>query len=387
MVDPIGPLLTNFDAIILGGQNAIVTAVQENIELPAVCMAVWFYVMQGIEVANGNREPLDRFIPQLLRVLTVLWLSCNIADYDYYVHQMLYVGLPNKLVQVAAGAGGTLAAVNLADMTATAAVFSQLWNQMWVAIGMAWAHAGVGDMVGVFLGGMATAAAGGLGLLILGLIFLCSHILLAVMDDITPFLIVFAMFKTTTPIFERAVGKAFALILLQFVGVIVLQVVLTADQAFMQQIVASATGRPTGITSALEALNSFLALPFGPQAPTANQNLMANDMQALVSIVVMFIAGGFAMLSVSAIAYSIGTGISVSATSMFMGAAAAAAATEKIVEAVRELGTRLGAGGGAAGPSLGLRMAEGSPAALPSVPPPPALSQSTRPTGQQFRAA
>jgi len=384
MVDPIGPLLTNFDALVSGGQNAIVTAIQNKMELPAAAAAILFFTWQGIEFSKGDPAPLQNLIPNLLRVLAILWLTTNVTAYDYYVHQMFYVGLPNALVQAAASAGGTLAVADLTNVSATAAVFSQLWNQMWIAIGMAWAHAGVTELVAVFLAGLLTAIMAGLGLLVLGLAFLCSHILLAVMDDITPFLIAFAMFKTTMPIFERAVGKAFALILLQFVGVIVLQIVLSADQAFMQQIVANSTRQPSGLTGALQGLNSFLALPFGPGSTPAD-NTMATDMQALISIVVMFIAGAFAMLSISAIAYSIGTGISVSATSMIVGAAVTANTTVAMTTALRELAASLGGGSQAPAPNYNLQM-PASGAALPSAPPPPALSNSTRPSGE-FRPA
>jgi len=80
MVDPIGPLLINWDAAISGGQNLIVTAVQNNMELPITAAAILFYAFQGIELANGNPEPLNNFIPQLIRVLLILWLTTNIAE-------------------------------------------------------------------------------------------------------------------------------------------------------------------------------------------------------------------------------------------------------------------------------------------------------------------
>lgn len=382
MFDPIGPLLTNFDALILGSQNIMVTTVQENMADPAWAAALLFLTWQGVEWAQGNREVPEKLILNLFWLLTILWLVSDFAAYDTWIHQLFYVGLPNKLVAVAASAGGSMAVADLSSVTSAAAVFSQLWNQTWVAITMAWAHAGIQELVAVFLTGAITALMAGLGLLVLGLVYLCSHILLAVMDDITPFLLVFAMFKTTRPIFERGIGKAFALILMQFVGVVVLQVVLAADQAFMQQIIAAASHQPTTITGALAALNSFLALPFGPGAAPAD-NTMAADMQALISIVVMFVAGAFAMLSISAIAYSIGTGISVSATSMLMGGMVAANGTAALAESIKGLAASLPQLSQA--PNYGAQVTPRAAASLPSSPPPPALSHSTRPN--EFRAA
>ena len=58
---------------------------------------------------------------------------------------------------------------------------------------------------------------------------------LAVIVCLAPAIIGCAMFDATRPIFERAVGKVVALILLQTAGLIVLQIVLMGDQWFIAQ--------------------------------------------------------------------------------------------------------------------------------------------------------
>ena len=58
-------------------------------------------------------------------------------------------------------------------------------------------------------------------LVILVLVYECARLLLAVLVCLAPAIIGCALFDVTRPIFERALGKAVALILLQTAGGIV----------------------------------------------------------------------------------------------------------------------------------------------------------------------
>ena len=111
---------------------------------------------------------------------------------------------------------------------------------------------------------------------------------LAVIVCLAPAIIGCAMFDATRPIFERAMGKVVALILLQTAGLIVLQIVLMGDQWFIAQAVTA----------------SFNAMAGG--------SALGDEIQILVALVVWFVAGAFAMYNLPAIAYSIGAGVAVS---------------------------------------------------------------------------
>ena len=112
---------------------------------------------------------------------------------------------------------------------------------------------------------------------------------LAVIVCLAPAIIGCAMFDATRPIFERAMGKIVALILLQTAGLIILQIVLMGDQWFIAQAVTTAAS-----------------------TRSAGDSALGDEIQILVALVVWFVAGAFAMYNLPAIAYSIGAGVAIS---------------------------------------------------------------------------
>jgi hypothetical protein len=113
----------------------------------------------------------------------------------------------------------------------------------------------------------------------------------------------------------------------------------------------------------------------GAPAPT-----IASDIENLVAMVIWFGMGAFAMYSLPAIAYSIGTGIAMSMAPLVLGLFGAAKAVSAGISA---LGGAAGAGAEALGSvSLGFARDEltmGSSGLSLPPPPPPALSYATPP--------
>ncbi len=345
--------MTTIDTAVSSGMNALLSSMTSAMALPITVAASVYYVAEGLKFANGDQSVLQNFVPRLIRIAVVIWLSSNLAAFNQWVTSIVYVGLPAALN--AAVSGPNTSGVQIASgVTATAAVFDQIWAQMWMVVGTVWSHSRMFDF-GAKLAGLFTGITASLGLLVMALVYIGGRLLLAVMVVALPVAIGCAIFDTTRPIFERAVGKVVSLIALQFMGILVLELVLAADQTFMAQIVSATTG--------------------------SQGAAQASELVLLVGMVVMFLAGAFCMYSLPALAYSIGTGIAVSTGGALLGAAVAVSATTSAV-------TKLANGIPAypkpsASPDLNLSVArppvaDASMLALAPPPPPPSLSTSTR---------
>src|ERR1700709_1286711 len=138
MINPIGTFLTHTDAALTGSMGGIISFMTSSMATPVTVMAIIYYAVQGLRLANGDPEPLDNFVPQLIRVGTVIWLSSNLNAFNQWVTNIFFTGLPNALGSVIANStGATGNSVN-----ATAAIFDNIWSQIWIVVGTVWAPAG-----------------------------------------------------------------------------------------------------------------------------------------------------------------------------------------------------------------------------------------------------
>ncbi len=285
MIHPIGSFLTRMDGALSGSMDGIIAGMTSAMATPVAAAAVVYYAVQGLRLANGDSAPLQNFVPQLIRVGTVIWLSSNLGAFNQWVRDIFFTGLPNALGAVIANSTGATGN----SLGATAAIFDNIWGQIWIVVGTVWAHVGLSAMGAVTaIAGVLAAIFGTLGLVYLALVYVCARMVLAVIVCLAPAIIGCAMFDATRPIFERALGKIVALILLQTAGLIVLQIVLMGDQWFMAQ----------AVTAGFNAMVSSSA--------------QGDEIEILVALVVWFMAGAFAMYNLPAVAYSIGAGMPVS---------------------------------------------------------------------------
>ena len=371
MINPIGSFLTTFDQTLGSSMNVLIERTTSMVEAPVLAAAALFYVVQGIKIANGDADPVRTFVPQTLRILTVIWLSTNLGAFHTWVVDLFFTGLPTFLNGGVSGIGGPDgSSVDLGGVTATAAVFDQLWSQMWIVVGTAKAQAGMLDF------GTGTAAelagfTGGAGLMVMALIYICARFILALVMIAAPVLIALAMHDVTKPFFERGVGLMVSLIFLQFVGIIVLQLVLTGDQIFMNQIIAASQAR-----EAAEAAAPWYQ--FGVSASSGAA--MATITQNLVAMVVWLLAGAFAMYVLPAVAYSIGTGIAISTAPALAGTALSMQAVVKTLTTIADRLQQMplpsmpnGGGGSNLSLSMPPKALTGPGHALPPPPPPPMI--------------
>jgi type IV secretory pathway VirB6-like protein len=226
-------------------------------------------------------------------------------------------------------------------------MFDQVWALLDQQVGAILSHAGIMDfssrMAAVLFG-----LTGGLALLVIAMVYLMTRFILAIVIELGVIAIACLIFDATKPIFERWLGKVIALVFLQVTAIVVLQIVLVVDQDFMKQIVAAGGGVP-------------------------------DQVQALMGMVVLFFMGAFAIYSLSAIAYSIGTGVAISSLPVMLMAAKAMQTAAGALAGLTITLPTVAAGEAAEGLSLGMARSElgggsGGMLAAPSsasLPPPP----------------
>jgi type IV secretion system protein VirB6 len=361
MFVPIGTFLTKTDTALAGSIDGIIGAMTSAMATPIALAAVIYYAVQGLRLANGDPAPLQGFVPQLIRVGTVIWLSSNLSAFNQWVRDIFFTGLPNALATtIGTATTSTTSPALSGGVTAAGAVFDSLWTAIWQVVGDSLMLAHGISVTGMVAGisGFLTAILCGTGLVMMAVIYVCARMVLATIICLSPILIGCAMFDVTRPIFERAVGKVIALILMQSLGLIVLQILLLGDQWFMAR----------AITQILAAISNSAAF--------------LEAMATLAGLCVWFIAGAFAMYNVPAVAYSIGSGI------MVAPGAFAGAVMGRLLQGGGSSGNRGGgdasfSGGGSPPPNLSLSLNRpelgGDGGLAPQIPEAPlSIAHSTR---------
>ena len=353
LVQPIGSFLVFFDSKIMSGLDTALSGLTQYVGRPiATCAALWF-LWQGIRLANGDNAPLQNLVPSVIKIAAIVGISTNLANFDYWVRNLFYSGIPTALGNAVSGTSDPT------GVPGVGASFDQIWDLMWVDVGQVFAKAGtfdVGSKVAAMLCGLGVS----IDLVVMAAVFIMARFLLAIVVAFGPVMIGTLLFETTKPIFERWVGKMVALIALQVAVIITLTMLFSQNLSFMNQI-----------------------------AQSQGSSSVMSDIENLSAMVVWFAMGAFAMYALPAIAYSIGSGVVVNTLGQMIGAAATA---KYLLGGVGGGNSPATGGGGSPNYSLGM---ERGPApnydigmARPEVaasgisgallaPPPPPLSEAT----------
>src|SRR3954452_8374461 len=136
MIHPIGSFLTRMDAALSGSMDGIIAAMTSAMAAPVAAAAVVYYAVQGLRLANGDSTPLQNFVPQLIRVGTVIWLSSNLSAFNQWVRDIFFTGLPNALATTIGNATTATTTPALSGgVNAAGAVFDSLWTAIWQVVG------------------------------------------------------------------------------------------------------------------------------------------------------------------------------------------------------------------------------------------------------------
>ncbi len=353
LVQPIGAFLVFFDSKIMSGLDTALSGLTQYVGRPiATCAALWF-LWQGIRLANGDNAPLQNFVPNIIKIAAIVGLSTNLANFDRWVRDLFYSGIPTALGNAVSGTSDPT------GVQGVGASFDQIWDLMWVDVGQVFAKAGtfdVGSKVAAMLCGLGVS----IDLVVMAAVFIMARFLLAIVIAFGPVMIGTLLFETTKPIFERWVGKMVALIALQVAVIITLTMLFSQNLSFMNQI-----------------------------AQSQGSSSVMSDIENLAAMVVWFAMGAFAMYALPAIAYSIGSGVVVNTLGQMIGAAATA---KYLLGGVGGGNSSTAGSGGSPNYSLGMErssppnydismarpeLAASGISGLLAAPPPPPLSEAT----------
>lgn len=332
---PIGQFLTQFDTAINTAQTTAVSGLVAIMQPPLISMAVIYFCLMGWRVASGDLERVNSFTFDMVKIGFILYLATNLTAFNKWVVGVFELGFPNQLsMAVMGGDTGTVGTVS-----GVGSAIDKIWAQMWVRAGTVWAQAGMLDVSSRIVAA-ASVLVGGLGLVLISGVYLVARFLFAIVVVLGPVAIGCAMFASTRPIFERWIGKGVSMIILQVAAIITLQIVMTGTQTFMET---------TGTAG---------------DVPTQLQNL--------ISMVIWIGLSAFAVYSLPALAYSIGTGVAISFAPIAAAALAAASAglgSGSSSTSAAPVLTPPGGGDGGGAPDVNLSLARAelaSPGAAPS---------------------
>lgn len=352
MISPIGSFLSRFDANIQTAMTAGITGLTAYMAAPVMTSLAIYYLIQGVKIAQGDGAPVQHFVTQLFRNVTILWFCSNANTYNTWVMNIFFTGIPNALNKaILANATVGVGTANVGTgVTGTAAAFDQIWDLMNIMVANVTAHADFWD-ISTKLSAQLTGLTGGLALVVIAMVYLMSRFILAIVIELGVIAIACLIFDATKPIFERWLGKVIALVFLQVTAIVVLQIIIATDVEYMKQISAAYT----------------------------DAGGVAAEIQGLVSMVVLFLMGAFAIYSLPAIAYSIGTGVAITTLPALYAAVKATQLAHSLLSKLEVSAPAAGAAEG--GLALGLPQAElaGSSYGSISAPsaaalPPPPLS-------------
>lgn len=280
---PIGAFLIQFDGMIQGGMNLALAGISSYIDRPLIVCCALFCIWHGIKIANADGAPVHKLVPILLKIAVVVWLATNLSEFNYYVRDFLYSGLPHALGLAALGKTPS-------STQSVGSAFDSVWNRAWMLAADVYKKAAWYDVADRLSAELCVIGVS-IALLLMAFVFIMARFLLAIVIAFGPVMIGCLLFDATKPIFERWVGKMVALVVLQVAVVITLNMLLVGDRHLMNQIV-NAHGVLT----------------------------IASDLWNLVIMVIWFLMSAFAMYALPAVAYSIGSGVQVHALAQAVGA-------------------------------------------------------------------
>jgi len=273
--NPFTTMAAEFGAAFGAGVQTSITSVLAAVATPLMaCVTLWV-IIQGILVMRGDVDPRGG-ITRIIKVALVVGILTSANLYTNYVQTLFVTTIPNWF---ATAAGGSQTAI-----TGTPATFDKMWSVTENMVEKISQQISMYDMIDSVS---------------LALIELCMMILLivtfaiyefaiiitGVMVAIGPILIVGYLFEATKGVADRWVGKLITYSLLTLLINVTLAIVLQGEKAYMQVILA-------------QQASGLAAVPI--------------EIKVLIELAMFFAMGAFIIISLPAIAATLGGGLSVS---------------------------------------------------------------------------
>jgi type IV secretion system protein VirB6 len=272
---PFTTMATEFGAAFGVGIQTSITSVLAAVATPLMaCVTLWV-IVQGILVMRGDLDPRGG-ITRIIKVALVVGILTSSGLYTNYVQTLFITTIPNWF---ATAAGGSQTAI-----ASTPATFDNMWSVIEHMVELIGAQISIYDIIDAVS---------------LTLIELCMMILLivtfaiyefaiiitGVMVAIGPIVIVGYLFEATKGVADRWVGKLITYSLLTLLINVTLAIVLQGEKAYMRVIM---TQQASGLA----------AVPI--------------EIKILIELAMFFAMGAFIIISLPAIAATLGGGLGLS---------------------------------------------------------------------------
>lgn len=297
MISPIGALMADSHAMLVGSIDRLIEASVEMARGPAIGMFVIGGIVYATRLSYDNRQRAE-LAPYMIRATLLLLGACTLDLANQYVRAGLFEALPTWISAGMAAVGAT--AVSIAGAQSAAAAFNVVHAQMWVVIAHAQAQAGPLDL-SLHTACEIAGFVGGLCLGIMGFTYTLAEWTIALLVVAFPQVCLASMLPVFRDLLARWAGKLLSVGFLLFFGIATLQMVLTMQQGYLDRIIAA-----NEAADAATAGMPWWDLRGRSEVTAAAQ---ASSVQALTSMVIMFVFGLVVMYALPALAYSLGTGI------------------------------------------------------------------------------
>jgi len=272
---PFTNMATDFGVAFGTGIQTSITSMLAAVATPLMaCVTLWI-IVQGILVMRGDMDPRGG-ITRIIKVALVVGILTSSGLYTNYVQTLFITTIPNWFATAAGGAQ--------ANATTTPAVFDNMWSvteNLVEKIGAQIAIYDVVDSVSLALIELCLIVL----LIVTFAIYEFAIIITGVMVAIGPVLIVGYLFEATKGVADRWVGKLITYSLLTLLINVTLAVVLQGEKAYMRVIL-------------IQQASGLASVPI--------------QIKVLIELAMFFAMGAFIIISLPAIAATLGGGLSVS---------------------------------------------------------------------------
>ena len=280
---PFANMATSFGAAFGTGIQTSITSMLAAVATPLMaCVTLWI-IIQGILVMRGDIDARGG-ITRIIKVALVVGILTSSGLYTTYVQTLFLTTIPNWF---ATAAGGSPAAV-----ASTPQTFDNMWQVTEHTIELVSAKIAIYDVIDAV--SLALIELSIMVLLVVTFaIYEFATIITGIMVAIGPIMIVGYLFEATKGVTDRWIGKLITYSLLTLLINVTLAVVLQGEKAYMRIIL---TQQASGLA----------AVPV--------------EIKILIELMMFFAMGAFIVVSLPAIAATLGGGLGISPGAAIMNA-------------------------------------------------------------------
>ncbi len=198
---------------------------------PVATALVIYVALTGFMMMRGlSQETFGAVLGRIVRLCIVAWIVISADVYNTWVSDLFLTTLPTELAnEITATTGASLP---------SAAAFDTVWRKA-LGVGMSvWSTLGWTD-IGPSLAVIFMWICAGVAVSFSYLVWLTSRIGLALVIAVGPIFVAFALFPSTRALFERWLGQVVQFVVLGVLAVLLLQIMVSAEEILVDRIVAS----------------------------------------------------------------------------------------------------------------------------------------------------